>query len=70
MQTETVSPQVTERKTKEKQKMHLYVLTCVGVLLAFAATFPVAYWRVSQSNKYNGTPFKSLSLEESQKPAP
>ena len=50
--------------------LHKYVLICVGSLFLFIASFPIAYWRVSQSDKYDGLPFKSLELEDHQKSNP
>jgi len=44
-------------------QMRNYVVGLVGVLGLFFATFPVAYWRVSYSEPFSGTPFKSTTLE-------
>ena len=60
--------QESDRRWFQKQAMHKYVWVCVGVFFLFLATFPTAYWRVSQSEKYNGGPFKSLDWEDSQRP--
>lgn len=57
-----------DRHTFQKQAMHKYVWICVSVWLLCVATFPLAYLRVSESEKYNGGPFKSLRWDESQKP--
>lgn len=50
-----------------KQELHKYVSICVGCLILALATFPLAYWRVSHSGKYNAGAFNSLSSEQSQK---
>jgi hypothetical protein len=42
------------------QKMHQYVLGWVGLFIAFAATFPIAMARVSQTEKFTGQAVKSL----------
>lgn len=68
MQTQTVPTKI--KQTKETRQLHKYVLICVGVWLLFVATFPLAYLRVSRNEKYAGTPFKSLTWEESQKTSP
>ncbi|MDJ1185523.1 hypothetical protein [Roseofilum casamattae] len=51
----------------ERQKMHKYVLVCAGVFVLFVASFPLAYWRVSRSGKFNAGPFNTLTPEQSQK---
>ncbi|MFB2838094.1 hypothetical protein [Floridanema evergladense] len=51
-----------ETRSNNCQRLHKYVWTLVGVLLLFGVTFPIAYWRVSQNEKFAGTPYKSLSL--------
>ena len=61
MQTQTISAQPISKKTIQKRQMHLYVFICVGVFLTFVVTFPLAYLRVSNSEKYEGIPFKSLT---------
>lgn len=50
--------------------LHKYVLICVGCFLMIIATFPLAYYRVSMSEKYGGEPFKSFSEEDAQKHTP
>ena len=57
-----------DRPKFTKQAMYKYVWICAGVFFLFMATFPMAYLRVSQSEKYNGSPFKSLDWEDSQRP--
>jgi hypothetical protein len=42
------------------QKMHQYILGWVGILVAFAVTFPIAMARVSQTPKFTGQSVKSL----------
>ncbi|MGK7884021.1 MAG: hypothetical protein AB4057_05260 [Crocosphaera sp.] len=50
-----------------KHKHDKYVFICMGAFMLIVATFPMAVWRVSQSNKYNAGAFNSWTLEESQK---
>ncbi|MBP0030540.1 hypothetical protein PN466_08230 [Roseofilum reptotaenium CS-1145] len=54
-------------RVEQRQKLHKYVFICVGVLGLFLATFPLAYWRVAQSDQFNSGPFNSLTPEQSQK---
>ncbi|NEP14272.1 MAG: hypothetical protein F6K14_29580 [Symploca sp. SIO2C1] len=70
MQTQEYEPktQPTETKTQHIKKMRTYVLSLTGVLILFAITFPVACWRVSQSDQYEGLPVKSLTSEDTQRP--
>ncbi|XWK86164.1 MAG: hypothetical protein U7127_18300 [Phormidium sp.] len=51
-----------ESKFPNSQELHKYVLALAGVLFLFGISFTIAYWRVSQSEKFAGTPFKSDSL--------
>ncbi|WP_348256387.1 hypothetical protein [Leptolyngbya sp. PL-A3] len=44
-------------------KMHKYVWAWVAIFAAFAASFPMAMLRVSQTEKFAGQPFKSLTCE-------
>lgn len=44
-------------------KMHKYVWGCVAIFAAFAASFPVAMMRVSQTDKFAGQPINSLTCE-------
>ncbi|NEQ65871.1 MAG: hypothetical protein F6K21_10300 [Symploca sp. SIO2D2] len=60
--------QQAETKAQHINQMRTYVLSLTGVLILFAITFPVACWRVSQSEKYGGLPLKSLTTEDTQKP--
>ncbi|MFB2897306.1 hypothetical protein ACE1CI_30690 [Aerosakkonemataceae cyanobacterium BLCC-F50] len=58
-----------ETKFSNSQELHKYVLALAGVLFLFGISFPIAYWRVSQSEKFAGTPYKSDSvtnIEENQ----
>ncbi|MDJ0796752.1 MAG: hypothetical protein QNJ51_07920 [Calothrix sp. MO_167.B12] len=57
----------TGSKNQTIRHMHKYVLVMVGVFVLFIMTFPMAYVRVSQSNKYGGDAFKSLKWEEAQR---
>ena len=67
MQTQVRSSQAVNSKTQQKRQMHRYIWVCVGVFISFLATFPLAYWRVSNSDKYDGLPFNSFNWEDSQK---
>ena len=49
--------------------LYKYVWIGVGIWSLFLATFAVAYARVSQHEKFPNTPFKSLSAQDTQKPA-
>lgn len=57
-------------KTRQQQvktlQNYVFGLSCVIGLLFLS--FPVAYWRVSRSEKFAGLPMKSLQPEDSQKP--
>lgn len=44
-------------------KMHKYVGGWVAIFAAFSASFPVAMIRVSQTDKFAGQPFNSLTCE-------
>ncbi|MGK7872331.1 MAG: hypothetical protein AB4426_03130 [Xenococcaceae cyanobacterium] len=66
-ETQTALTTQTLHKKMQARQMHKYILVCVGAWLLFIATFPIAYLRVSQSGKYTGTPFKSLTWDDSQK---
>ena len=50
-------------------RLHKYVIGGIGVWILFVISFPLAYWRVSETKPYQGEPFLSLSTEETQKPA-
>ncbi|MER3436079.1 MAG: hypothetical protein C4288_22610 [Leptolyngbya sp. ERB_1_1] len=45
------------------QKMQRYVLAWVGLFVAFAATYPIAMMRVSQTQKFTGQAFNSQTCE-------
>lgn len=64
---ETTREKYNTKSFIQKQELHKYVSICVGCLLLALATFPLAYWRVSRSGKYNSGAFNSLSSEQSQK---
>lgn len=44
-------------------KLHRYVWGWAAIFAAFAASFPVAMMRVSQTDKFAGQPFNSLTCE-------
>jgi len=54
----------TVRPVQQRRELHKYVLICVGLLFSTITTFPIAYFRVSNSGRYNAGPFNSWSLEE------
>lgn len=64
MQTQT-RPKAVSTST---QPLHKFVLLGAGVWMMFVLTFAIAYYRVGSSQKYNGTPFKSLTDTETHKP--
>lgn len=43
--------------------LHRYVLGLAGILVLFAGSYPIACWRVSQSEKFAGSHLKSFTLE-------
>lgn len=47
----------------QTRQLHKYVLGLIGIWFLFIVTLPVAYLRVSQSQPFTGTPFKSFPLE-------
>lgn len=57
-------------KCNNCQELHKYVLTLAAVLVLFGISFPIAYWRVSQSEKFAGIPFKSFSLTNQEENPP
>lgn len=59
-----------ETKSNSCQELHKYVLILAGVFCLFGISFPIAYWRVSQSEKFAGTPFKSFSLNNQKENPP
>lgn len=67
MQELTTEKQKVNPASYPRQKLHKYVLICLVSLIAIIASFPLAYLRVSFSEKYNAGPFNSLTPEQSQK---
>lgn len=55
-----------QNKNISSRELHKYVLGLVSVWILFVMSFPVAYLRVSRSEKYHGIPFKSLTWEQTQ----
>ena len=66
MQTQ-IKPTATPTKITSTRPLNKYFLSLTSVWLLFIVSFPLAYLKVSKSEKYNGQPFKSLTWEESQK---
>ena len=64
---ETIEEPQENRPIVPRRKLHKYVAICIGCFLLALATFPLAYWRVSRSGKYNAGALNSLSPEQSQK---
>lgn len=56
--------------TKSETALHKYVLICLGCLFLFLASFPVAYWRVTQKmskgEKLPPLPLKSQEWNQNQ----
>ncbi|MEM9772348.1 MAG: hypothetical protein AAF889_12265 [Cyanobacteria bacterium P01_D01_bin.73] len=52
-------------RVAQRQQMQRYVLISVGCCLLFFASFPLAYWRVSQSDRYGVGPLNSASPDQS-----
>ncbi|NEN96985.1 MAG: hypothetical protein F6J94_07385 [Moorea sp. SIO1F2] len=68
MQQSTTTVKLT-KKTVSIQELHKYVIWGVGIWIIFVLTFVSAYYRVSKSEKFDGMPYKTLTDEDSQKPA-
>ena len=49
------------------RELHKYIWSVVGVLGLFVASFPIAYFRVANSEKFDRQPFKSITPSENQK---
>ena len=47
--------------------LHRYIWLLAGIWGLFLASFPVAYFRVAQSEKFGEQPFKSINWSENQK---
>ncbi|MEM9245174.1 MAG: hypothetical protein AAGA67_05480 [Cyanobacteria bacterium P01_F01_bin.153] len=52
-------------RVAQRHQMQKYVLISVGCCLLFFASFPLAYWRVSQSDRYGVGPLNSASPDQS-----
>ncbi|MBP0016870.1 MAG: hypothetical protein J7647_04850 [Cyanobacteria bacterium SBLK] len=57
-------------RNSQMQSMHKYILILSGIFLVFVATFVTAFWRVAESEKFDGLPFKTLPPEAGQKIVP
>ncbi|HEY9621421.1 MAG TPA: hypothetical protein V6C78_13680 [Crinalium sp.] len=44
-------------------KLHRYVIGLIGVMALFAISYPIAFMRVAQNQKFAGSYLKSLTLE-------
>jgi hypothetical protein len=47
-----------------KEKMHKCVLILMGVFSMFVTTYPLACWRVSQTQKFGGSHLKSITVKQ------
>lgn len=65
--TEATYAERRDRSIQKKQQLHKYVWICMGCLFLMLGTFPLAYWRVSRSGKFDAGAFNSLTREQSQK---
>lgn len=54
-----------ETKKRQLRTMQIYAGGLIGIMVLFGLSFISAYWRVSKSDRYQGTPFKSVSDAES-----
>lgn len=54
-----------ETKKRQLRTMQIYGAGLVGILVVFGLSFISAYWRVGKSDRYEGTPFQSVSDTES-----
>lgn len=53
-----------QTRTVAMGRMHRVVWILVGVFGLFAVTFPIAMWRVSNMDKFQGSPVKSLPMDK------
>ena len=53
-----------ETKKRQLRTMQIYGGGLIGILIVFGLSFISAYWRVGKSDRYGGTPFKSVSDAE------
>jgi len=59
---------ITNRKPNvPNPNLSKYVWICLGCLFLAVASFPIAYWRVSQNENYEKNPFHSLDWDDVQK---
>ena len=63
---EFAAPAVSALPSKTKP-MHKYVYGLLGIFLLFVGSFFLAYSRVSNSERYDGEAFNSLSWKDNQK---
>ena len=54
---------------RPQKSLYKYVSVGVWIWVVFVASFILAYERVGNSEAFEGVPFKSLGLEETQKPS-
>jgi hypothetical protein len=49
------------------RSMHKYIVMLSSIFLVFIVTFITAFWKVAESEKFDGLPFKTLPPEAGQK---
>jgi hypothetical protein len=72
MEKQQLVDKIAKKLAIEKSKsqvifLHKYVVALVLILIMFMATFPLAYLRVSLSDRYQGKPFKTLDWQDAQR---
>ena len=79
MQTKNSQPQFTRqpdplvtnrlisRPNRVPLSLHRYIWALAGIWGLFIVSFPIAYFRVAQSEKFGDQPFKSITWSENQK---
>lgn len=57
-----------QRPSTSARPLHKYVIWMIGLWFLFLGTFVIAYFCVSNSDKYDGLPLKSLTEAQPQRP--
>jgi hypothetical protein len=65
---DATTAQVNSCKPLPAKEMHGIVFALIGIFALFAATYPIAMWRVSQMDKFRGDHVKSLPDNLAQPP--
>jgi hypothetical protein len=58
------------KQRKSARSLHYIVIGLLSILGLMAATYPLAIWRVSQMEKFQGSPVKSGLVIQSPQPDP